>query len=47
MNMPLKFFAVYAAAALAMLVLDALWLGPIARPLYQQGIGHLMAEQPR
>jgi uncharacterized membrane protein len=23
-----------------------LWLGVIAKPLYQQGIGHLMAEQP-
>ena len=42
-----KHLATYAATALAMLVLDALWLGLIAAPLYQQGIGHLMAPQPR
>ena len=41
-----KHLAAYVATALAMLVLDALWLGLIAAPLYQQGIGHLMAEQP-
>jgi uncharacterized membrane protein len=39
------------AAALAtmatMLVLDAIWLGLVAKPLYQQGIGHLMADTPR
>ncbi len=38
--------AAYAAALIAMAVLDALWLGFIAKPLYQQGIGHLMAEKP-
>ena len=37
----------YAAALLAMAVLDALWLGLLAKPMYQQGIGHLMAEQPK
>jgi uncharacterized membrane protein len=42
-----KHLAAYAATAFAMLVLDALWLGLIAAPLYQQGIGHLMAPQPR
>ena len=42
-----KHLATYVATALAMLVLDALWLGLIAAPLYQQGIGHLMAPQPR
>ena len=36
----------YAAALVAMAVLDALWLGFIAKPLYQQGIGHLMADKP-
>jgi uncharacterized membrane protein len=36
------------AATLALMVaLDLLWLGVVARPVYQQGIGHLMAEQPR
>ncbi len=42
-----KQLAAYAATALVMLVLDAIWLGLIAAPLYQQGIGHLMAPQPR
>jgi len=37
--------AAYAAALVAMGVLDALWLGYIAKPLYQQGIGHLMADK--
>ncbi len=42
-----KQLAAYAATALVMLALDAIWLGLIAAPLYQQGIGHLMAEQAR
>jgi uncharacterized membrane protein len=33
-------------AVAMMLVLDLLWLGWIARPLYQQGLAHLMAESP-
>ena len=36
----------YGAALIAMAVLDAAWLGFIAKPLYQQGIGHLMADKP-
>ena len=36
----------YAAAAAALLALDAVWLGIVAQPLYQRSIGHLMAEQP-
>jgi uncharacterized membrane protein len=36
----------YAAIVLVMVVLDMLWLGFIAKPIYQQGIGHLMAERP-
>lgn len=36
----------YAAALLAIAILDGLWLGLIAKPLYQQGIGHLMADKP-
>ena len=35
----------FAATATVMVALDLLWLGLIARPLYQQGIGHLMAER--
>ncbi|KNZ33007.1 MAG: membrane protein [Methylibium sp. NZG] len=37
----------YAATAAVMLVLDALWLGLVATQLYSQGIGHLMAAEPR
>ncbi len=42
-----KYLAGYLAAALTMIALDILWLAVIAKPLYQQGIGHLMAEQPK
>jgi uncharacterized membrane protein len=41
-----KLFAAYAATVIVMVALDLLWLGVIAKPLYQQGIGHLMAERP-
>ena len=42
-----KTLLAYAATVTALLVLDAVWLGLVAQPLYQQNIGHLMAEQPR
>ena len=42
----IKYFAAYAATALVMIALDLLWLGVLAKPLYQQGIGHLMADRP-
>ncbi len=42
----MKFIAAYLTAAGVMIVIDLIWLGVIAKPLYQQGIGHLMAEQP-
>ncbi|MCU7375210.1 DUF2177 family protein [Paucibacter sp. O1-1] len=42
-----KYFAAYAGTAIVMVVLDLLWLGVIAKPLYQQGIGHLMAQEPK
>ena len=32
---------------IVMLVIDALWLGVVARDLYQQEMGSLMATQPR
>ena len=41
-----KLFAAYAATALVMVALDLLWLGVVARPMYQAGIGHLMAPRP-
>jgi uncharacterized membrane protein len=42
-----KYLLGYLAVAATMLVLDVIWLGFVAKPLYQQGIGHLMAEQPK
>jgi uncharacterized membrane protein len=42
----LKYLQIYGGTAAVMLVLDMVWLGFIARSWYQQGIGHLMAEQP-
>ncbi len=41
-----KYFAAYVAIALVMVVLDFIWLTVIAEPIYQRGIGHLMASQP-
>lgn len=38
--------ATYGATLVTMVLLDLLWLGVIARPLYQAGIGHLMAAKP-
>ena len=40
-----KYVAAYAGTAIVMVALDMLWLGVIAKPLYQQGIGHLLAER--
>ena len=42
-----KYLIVYAATLIVMVVLDLLWLGLIAKPIYQQGIGHLMADAPK
>ena len=42
----LKYFIAYCATVIVMIAIDLLWLGVIAKPLYQQGIGHLMAERP-
>jgi hypothetical protein len=36
----------YAGTMIVMVLLDMLWLGVIAKPIYQQGIGHLMADKP-
>ena len=41
-----KYIAAYAATAFVMIAIDLLWLGFIAKPLYQEGIGHLMADKP-
>ena len=42
----LKFLPAYIATMLVMFVLDIIWLSILAKPMYQQGIGHLMAAQP-
>lgn len=42
-----KYLVAYAATLIVMVALDMLWLGLIAKPIYQQGIGHLMGEAPR
>lgn len=36
----------YAATAIVMIVIDLIWLGLIAKPWYQAGMGHLMAPSP-
>ena len=41
-----RFFIAYAGTLLVMVALDMVWLGVIAKPFYQQGIGHLMAGRP-
>ena len=43
----LKILIAYAATTLVMVAIDLLWLGVIAKPWYQQGIGHLMASEPK
>lgn len=42
-----KYAASFGVIALIMTALDALWIGVIAKSLYHQGIGHLMAQSPR
>ena len=42
----LKYWAAYAGTAVVMIAIDLVWLGLIAKPWYQQGIGHLMAPEP-
>lgn len=40
-----RYLLAYLATATTLLVLDGIWLGLIAMPIYQRGIGHLMAPQ--
>ena len=42
-----NFFKAWLFTFVVMLVIDALWLGVVARGLYQQEMGSLMADQPR
>lgn len=41
-----KLLLPWLAIVVVMMALDALWIGGIAKPLYQRGLGHLMAPQP-
>ena len=41
-----KYLAAYGVTAVVMIAIDLVWLGLIAKPLYQSGIGHLMADKP-
>jgi uncharacterized membrane protein len=42
-----KLLVTYLSTAAVMVLIDLVWLGLIAKPMYQQGIGHLMAEKPK
>ncbi len=41
----LKYIPAYLTTLIIMLVVDIIWLSVLAKPIYQQGIGHLMATQ--
>ena len=41
-----RYLAAYAGSLIVIVCLDLLWLGLIAKPMYQQGIGHLMLDKP-
>jgi uncharacterized membrane protein len=41
-----KLLLPWLAIVATMMVLDLIWIGGVARPLYNRGIGHLMAEKP-
>jgi uncharacterized membrane protein len=41
-----KLLLPWIAIVVTLMALDVAWIGVLARPLYQRGIGHLMAPQP-
>ncbi|MEQ1536220.1 MAG: DUF2177 family protein [Burkholderiaceae bacterium] len=41
-----KLLVTYLTTTVVMVLIDLVWLGFIAKPMYQAGIGHLMAEKP-
>ena len=45
--MTTKYLLAWAATFVVMIVIDLLWLGVIAKSLYQQAMGDLMSPQPR
>ena len=42
-----KYFIAWLVVVVAMVAMDVLWLGFLAKSWYQEGIGHLMAEKPK
>lgn len=42
-----KYLVAYVAVAVVMVAMDVVWLGFVAKSLYQDGIGHLMAKRPQ
>lgn len=42
-----KYIPAYFASMFAMFVLDLIWLSQIAKPMYANGIGHLMSAEPK
>ena len=42
----LKYLPTYIVTIIVMFLLDLVWLSQLAKPLYQAGIGHLMAADP-
>jgi uncharacterized membrane protein len=42
-----RWLLAYLVTAVVMFVIDLVWLGQVAQPLYQRGIGHLMADEFR
>lgn len=43
----LKYLPAYIATIFFMFIVDLIWLSQLAQPLYQAGIGHLMAAEPK
>lgn len=42
----LKILLTYLSTVVVLVLVDLVWLGYIAKPMYQAGIGHLMADKP-
>jgi uncharacterized membrane protein len=42
-----KYLPAYICTIIFMFIVDLIWLSQLAQPLYQAGIGHLMAAQPK
>ncbi len=41
-----RYVAAYAGTVMVMVLLDLLWLGVIAKSMYEHDLGHLMANKP-